>query len=196
MKSMPLLPLVLLVSLCLSACIQTPEPFEVKQQTRDLYDADLDGVINARDDCAATPVGAIISNEGCPKANGQLTKVSREIMFEFDNAELTADQQSRLLNMVDKFKTFNDAKVILIGDTSPEGSDEYNHKLAQRRVAEITRILVEQGIPESNITKQVYFKSNAIPEEFKARKHRIIAVAQWKNSGTEISWNIFSSETN
>lgn len=194
MKSSLLFFTALITCLSLSACIQTPEPFAVKEQSRDLHDADLDGVINARDDCAATPQGATISNEGCPNPNGQMKEVSREIMFEFDKDKLTADEQARLAKMVDRFKTFNDAKVFLIGDTSPEGNDEYNHKLAQRRVAEVTRILVAQGVPESSITEQVYYESNVTPEGFKARKHRLIAVAQWTEAGTDMSWTIFSSE--
>lgn len=37
----------------------------VAVQIADLKDDDLDGVINARDDCPSTPRGALVDNEGC-----------------------------------------------------------------------------------------------------------------------------------
>lgn len=184
----------IIATLSLTACIQTPEQYEVKDQTRNLFDNDLDGVINARDLCADTVVGAVISNDGCPNTAGNAKEASREILFEFDKDVLTEGEYARLLKMIDRFKTFPEAKVYLIGDTSPEGSDDYNHKLAQRRVNEITRILVNQGVNPSNITKQVYFDNNIMPQSYQARKHRLVAVAKWSESGTEMSWNIFTSE--
>lgn len=190
-----LLSVAIIATLSLTACIQTPEQYQVKDQTRNLFDNDLDGVINARDLCAETVVGAVINNDGCPNTAGSAKEASREILFEFDKDVLTDAEYARLVNMIDRFKTFPEAKVYLIGDTSPEGSDEYNHKLAERRVAEITRILVSQGVNPNNITEQVYFESNIMPQSYQARKHRLVAVAKWSESGTEMSWNIFTSET-
>ncbi|MGO2011127.1 MAG: hypothetical protein ACTJH9_09770 [Pseudoalteromonas sp.] len=50
----------------LTACVSNPVIHSVKYQSRDLYDSDNDGVINARDNCEGTDKEAITDNDGCP----------------------------------------------------------------------------------------------------------------------------------
>ncbi|WP_153916301.1 OmpA family protein [Shewanella sp. TC10] len=193
MKLINLLPLCLM-PLLLTACIETPKPAMVEQQSRDLTDIDADGVITARDLCLTTPSGSVINNDGCENATTIEKKASRVVMFEFDEHTLTPYESRRLAKMVNAVKHHPDAKIYLIGDTSPEGSDDYNHELAKKRTAEITRLIVAQGISEQQITSQVYFEDNMIPASIKGRQHRLVAVAKWQESGIEQSWHIFSSE--
>ncbi|MEZ9142057.1 MULTISPECIES: OmpA family protein [unclassified Shewanella] len=193
MKSINLLPLCLL-ALTLSACIETPRPALVEQQSRDLYDLDTDGVITARDLCLSTPDGSVINNDGCESSTTVEKQASRVVMFEFDKHTLTTYESERLAKMVNAVKHYQDARIYLIGDTSPEGSDAYNHELAKKRAAEITRIIVAQGINEQQITSQVYFESNMIPNAIRGREHRLVAVAKWQESGIEKAWHIFSTE--
>ncbi|WP_282167456.1 OmpA family protein [Shewanella japonica] len=193
MKHLNMLP-VCLVALMLSACIETPKPAMVEQQSRDLTDVDADGVITARDLCLTTPDGSVINNDGCENAVTVEKKASRVVMFEFDKHTLTEYESNRLAKMVNAVKHHPDAKIYLIGDTSPEGSDTYNHELAKKRTEEITRLIVAQGINKQNITSQVYFEDNMIPAAIKGREHRLVAVAKWQESGIEKSWHIFSTE--
>ncbi|WP_144211389.1 OmpA family protein [Shewanella donghaensis] len=185
-----------LASLLLTACIDTPKPAWVEQQTRDLTDTDTDGVIAARDLCLTTPDGSVISNDGCERTTTTDKRASRVVMFEFDKHQLTRYESERLAKMVDAVKHFPDAKIYLIGDTSPEGSDAYNHQLAQKRAAEITRLIVNQGVEQQQITTQTYDESNMIPAAMNGREHRLVAVAKWQESGVEKAWHIFTTEKN
>ena len=193
-KATNLLPLCIL-TIALSACIETPRPALVEQQSRDLTDIDTDGVITARDLCLTTPAGSVINNDGCESSTTVDKEASRVVMFEFDKHALTTYESDRLAKMVDAVKHYPDAKIFLIGDTSPEGSDAYNHELAKKRAAEITRLIVSQGVSEQQITSQVYFESNMIPAAIKGREHRLVAVAKWQESGIEKAWHIFSTES-
>jgi outer membrane protein OmpA-like peptidoglycan-associated protein len=169
----------------------------VEQQSRDLFDPDYDGVINARDNCLQTPKGAVITNDGCESAETIQHEAARIIMFEFNQYTLTEHEQRRLASMVEKVKAKPELSIVLIGDTSPEGSDEYNHKLAKKRSDEITRLLISQGITESKITVQEYYqKDNMIPASLQGRQHRLVALATWSESGIEMAWHIYTSENN
>ena len=54
MKSIMFLSLALL----LSGCASDAKKYEYQVQSKDLFDQDRDGVINARDKCAETPIRA------------------------------------------------------------------------------------------------------------------------------------------
>lgn len=66
-------PLILLIAVGLTACvdIDSVSKAPVAAQTFDLADQDRDGVINARDLCADTPIDASIDNDGC-SADGRM----------------------------------------------------------------------------------------------------------------------------
>ena len=85
-----------MLTLCLislSGCVTDPELYSnqepLQEQTRDLNDIDLDGVINERDLCAETPNDAVISNDGCEKLTGRPKVKFREIDFAFDESSLS-----------------------------------------------------------------------------------------------------------
>ncbi|MGS0676248.1 OmpA family protein [Shewanella sp. 0m-4] len=190
-----LLTQLLLVSLLLvQGCADTAAPFNVEPQTRDLLDSDLDGVINARDKCAATDKGSVINNEGCPSPTMTEKEDVRVIMFGFDKDTLSRAQANKWRGIIARLAQKQSPSLYLVGDTSVEGSEEYNHALAKRRVDYITQLAIEQGFPASAIKEEVYFKQNHIPQTVAGREHRLVAVATWQESGTAQMWNIYTSE--
>jgi outer membrane protein OmpA-like peptidoglycan-associated protein len=64
--------------------------------------------------------------------------------------------------MTTDFKTYlqskPDAHLVLEGHADIRGTDEYNQKLTERRVASVKAYLVGQGIPEANIETAAYGK--------------------------------------
>ncbi|WP_028766652.1 OmpA family protein [Shewanella fidelis] len=186
--------LLFITALLLQGCAETAAPFAVAPQTRDLLDSDTDGVINARDKCAATSKGAIIDNDGCPSPNITVKEDFRVIMFGFDRDTLDAQQADKWRGIIGRLAQKQSPSLYLVGDTSVEGSEDYNHALAKRRVEYITQLAVEQGFPAEAIKEEVYYKQNHIPQAVSGREHRLIAVATWQESGTAMMWNIYTSE--
>ncbi len=186
--------LILVSCLFLQGCAETAEPFAVAPQTRDLLDSDIDGVINARDKCADTVKGAVINNDGCPTESTAVVEDFRVIMFGFDKDTLSTEQADKWRGILSRLSQQQSPTLYLVGDTSVEGSEDYNHALAKRRVDYITQLAVEQGFPADAIKEEVYYKQNHIPQAVSGREHRLVAVATWQESGTAMMWNIYTSE--
>lgn len=178
----------------ISGCAETANRFTVEPQTRDLFDSDIDGVINARDNCMKTPEGAVIDNDGCSLEYKLMEEVATVIMFGFDQDTLSPTQIGNIKARIAELLQKQRPQLYLIGDTSPEGSDNYNHQLAQRRADEVTRIVVEAGFPREQIIEQVYYSGNVIPKPLAGRQHRLVAIATWQEQGVEMLWNIFTTQ--
>ncbi len=88
-------------------------------------------------------------------------------------AGLVPSQQRTLQALARDFKTYlqskPDAHLVLEGHADIRGTDEYNQKLTERRVASVKAYLVGQGIPESNIETVAYGKQrNLTTDEVRA----------------------------
>jgi outer membrane protein OmpA-like peptidoglycan-associated protein len=157
----------------IAACVTDPELYSEQspaiEQTRDLADLDLDGVINERDLCADSPYDAVIDNDGCPTLTGRPKVKYRVIHFGFDKYSLSTREYKRVLEMADFLKKFTETSLYLIGDTSEEGSDSYNQALAQRRINSVLDVLMKQGINSERFKQEIYSFKNHIPDELKGR---------------------------
>ncbi len=188
----------LLCTLSIASCVTDPQLYSEQnpaiEQTRDLADLDLDGVINERDLCTDSPYDAVIDNDGCPTLTGRPKVKYRVIHFGFDKSSLSSREYKRVLEMADFLKKYAETSLYLIGDTSKEGSDSYNQKLAQRRIDAVLDVLLKQGIDRDRFKQEIYSFKNHIPEELKGRNRRMIAVLQWPDNYKDykIQWNIFS----
>jgi outer membrane protein OmpA-like peptidoglycan-associated protein len=73
---------------------------------------------------------------------------------------LIESQQKTLTSLANDFKEYlatkPDAHLVLGGHADKRGNPEFNKALSERRVEDTKRFLVSQGIPEGNITVQVY----------------------------------------
>jgi hypothetical protein len=87
-------------------------------------------------------------------------------------AGLVPSQQRTLQALATDFKTYlqskPDAHLILEGHADVRGTDEFNQRLTERRVASVKAYLVGQGIPDSSIETVAYGKQrNLTVEEVK-----------------------------
>jgi hypothetical protein len=87
-------------------------------------------------------------------------------------AGLVPSQQRTLQALATDFKTYlqskPDAHLILEGHADVRGTDEFNQRLTERRVASVKAYLVGQGIPETNIETVAYGKQrNLTTDEVK-----------------------------
>jgi len=191
--------LILLLFITLtSACVTAPELYTEQdaktEQSRDLADLDRDGIINERDECTESPSDAVIDNDGCPALTGRPKVKYRIIHFGFDKSSLSAREHKRVLEMATFLKKYPETNLYLIGDTSSEGSDSYNQKLAKRRINSVHKLLQANGISNERLKQEIYSLKNHLPPELTGRDRRLIAVLQWPSNykDYQVEWSIFT----
>ena len=75
----------------------------------------------------------------------------RDFLFDFDKADLRADEQSKIKQLAEYMKQ-NDGLVLrLDGHTDPRGTDPYNMQLSKRRVEAVKQALTNAGVPSDRI---------------------------------------------
>jgi OOP family OmpA-OmpF porin len=191
--------MMILLALSISACsIQvkdmTPEP---TVQKFDLADSEADGVINARDECSDSLLGALVGNLGC--GFDRIEKVSRTLRVNFTNGSSAVGNEflPEIKQLSDFMKDFPSANLTIEGHTSKQGSKALNEKLSEDRAQGIKNILVNMfGIEQARITAIGYGFNELIVEgdddESHARNRRIVAVLSSHKSATHMKWTIYS----
>jgi OOP family OmpA-OmpF porin len=189
----------ILLAISISACsIQvkdmTPEP---TVQKFDLADSEADGVINARDECSDSLLGALVGNLGC--GFDRIEKVSRTLRVNFTNGSSAVGNEflPEIKQLSDFMKDFPSANLTIEGHTSKQGSKALNEKLSEDRAQGIKNILVNMfGIEQARITAIGYGFNELIVEgdddESHARNRRIVAVLSSHKSAAHMKWTIYS----
>ena len=130
-------------------------------------DEDGDGVPDSRDKCPGTPKGVQVDANGCPPAPvaavveevvvvKEETIVIRDVHFQFDSANLTAADKTKLDIIATRLKKeAPGAQLRVSGHTDSVGKDAYNQKLSERRAHSVTDYLVSAGVPRSNFVSVV-----------------------------------------
>lgn len=70
----------------------------------------------------------------------------KDINFEFNSSELTADSRDGIMSLVSFLMSYNEIDVELIGHTDDMGDAEYNILLSERRAESVRRALVDNGV--------------------------------------------------
>ena len=184
----------LLLVLPLSACVQMPNTQVDRYQIDDLRDSDGDGVINQRDLCDETAALTKVDVQGCAQWREQ-NAVERVVFeFEYDQSRLLADEQVKVKDLAQALSQSPEMNVILIGDTSSEGSLAYNTALAERRNQAVKAALITQGIAASHIESQVFTDDTQLTHLLKKRERRTIAVFSHGEFQVDQAWTIFTSD--
>lgn len=78
------------------------------------------------------------------------------VYFDLDSAELDAEDQAMLDEIVAAVKAQGPASVTVMGHADRAGGDDYNMSLSERRAQTIAAALVAAGIPESAVNTMGY----------------------------------------
>ncbi|MDF2184708.1 OmpA family protein [Grimontia hollisae] len=146
---------VLLISsilIVLGGCSLSADEPPLAEQRSDLFDADSDGVINARDLCDNTPQEAVIDNDGCPTYLLLESNNSLRIQFANDSAIVEPAYREALDKMAGFLKLYPETFLELQGHTSSPGSDDYNRNLSIQRAKAVQAHLIEKGVPIDRLT--------------------------------------------
>ncbi|WP_373417274.1 OmpA family protein [Vibrio sp. D449a] len=125
----------------------TPKP----EQIYDLLDEDNDGVINARDLCPGTPVGAEIDNDGCGSYFESSEQKQLHILFANNSTEINPAFLNQIRQMAAFLKRYETTTIQLQGYASKTGNTEHNLMLSKERAANVRRALISNGIVPSRI---------------------------------------------
>lgn len=132
-------------------CPNTPAGVAVDANGCPLDD-DRDGVPNYLDECPGTIAGAAVDAKGCHLEDEEAVSAEVVIEFDFDSAELRADEHANVRRIAEFMREHPQAQAQIEGHTDSMGSDRYNQKLSLDRAQSVLARLVEvEGIATSRI---------------------------------------------
>ncbi|OOF14684.1 MULTISPECIES: OmpA family protein [unclassified Salinivibrio] len=173
----------------------------VALQKHDVADADKDGVINARDRCEQTPIGAIVDNQGCPSyvepdstvQASETPATSLRVLFANDTAKVSPDYVTDITAMADFLTQYPGVSVRLTGHASAIGSPEYNLRLSRERARSVRAELVSAGIDPNRIDIDALGEALATQTDPNAPQDRRVSAELLNFKGdVEKAWTIFT----
>ncbi len=94
-----------------------------------------------------------------PLANINAPVLVRNVFYEFDSAELTANSTQALDSLVTLLKENPNVTIELSSHCDFRGADDYNERLSQRRAESVVRYLIAHGIVSDRLTPKGYGES-------------------------------------
>ncbi len=96
-------------------------------------------------------------------ARGLIVNMS-DVLFDFNKYTLKPEARERLAKVSGILLAYPNLKLQVEGYTDNIGSDQYNQKLSQERADSVRDFLVQQSVPDSNITAQGYGESHPVAD--------------------------------
>ncbi|MGY5450605.1 OmpA family protein [Agarivorans sp. MS3-6] len=189
--------LVLVAVLALTACSQSAEPYTAEPANYDRQDEDSDGVINQRDLCPNTVLGAEVDNYGCGEFQNIDDGYELMVFFEHDSSQLSPKFSPQLQQVADFMQRYPEVKISVEGFASASGSKPYNLALSKRRAVSVRQQLIEQfGIAaervdlEANGEEQLLVAGDSEQSETANRRARIFVQEQYRKAIPR--WSIYT----
>ncbi len=118
-------------------------------------------------------------------ARGTIISMS-DILFDVGKASLTADLKTNLAKISGILTIYKDANVIVEGHTDNQGSEEYNHKLSEKRASNVMDFMVTQGIDVKRLSSAGFGFTKPVAEnttkEGRQKNRRVDLVIQEKKT--------------
>ena len=76
---------------------------------------------------------------------GLLVRLSNDVLFDFDSAQLRPEAQGKLLQLAQLIKQTHPRALSIVGNADSIGTDEYNMNLSLRRAQTVDSWLLSQG---------------------------------------------------
>ncbi|NOI58880.1 OmpA family protein [Vibrio coralliilyticus] len=173
---------------------QTPVP----NQIADLLDDDKDGVINARDLCSDTPLGADIDNDGCGTYVKSEEEMDLHILFENDSSDIQPVFLTQIREMADFLKIYPSTSIELQGYASKVGNHGHNMALSQRRAEEVESALINNGVSHTRIRIVGFGDTNLADtgddEITHAKNRKVVATVVGHKGSIKKEWTIFTKK--
>lgn len=131
-------------SILLSGCAanKTVNLESTVEQSKDLNDYDRDGVIEDRDKCADTVLGATIDNYGCGTQTSYVEPLKVDIKFAHNSYIIPPSALPKIQKLATFLEKNTELKALIEGHTSKVGSVELNQTLSGNRAKAVVSVLV------------------------------------------------------
>lgn len=182
--------------MALAGCASSvPETLVLERsQPFKLTDGDGDGVVDARDVCANSPSGVSPDNSGCTEWAWKGYQELYFVFFDFDRAFIRDDQKEVMDAIARDVLNAPDSRVAIVGDTSPEGTEQYNQRLGQRRAEAISQELIRRGVPGEHIQDYIFTDDLVRHRLFKRQRRTIVQVTRPPQYESVKQWDIYHAE--
>jgi outer membrane protein OmpA-like peptidoglycan-associated protein len=131
-------------------------------------------------------------------ARGLIVNMS-DVLFDFNKYTLKPEAREKLAKVSGILLAYPNLKLQVEGYTDNIGSDEYNQKLSQQRADGVRDYLVQQSVPDANITAQGFGMSHPIADNStnagRAQNRRVELVVSGDAIGIQESAPGASSDT-
>lgn len=168
----------------------------VATQIDDLRDEDSDGVINARDLCPKTPVGAEVDNDGCGTYIKSSDKMNLHILFSNDSSEVQPTFVRQIRDMSEFLESYPSTSIELQGYASKIGRAEYNLALSKRRAEAVQRMLINNGVSPKRVSIIGYGDTRTSgemdDEVTQAQDRKVVATVVGHKGHVKKEWTIFT----
>lgn len=124
---------------------------------------------------------AAVTEPSAATAAAPSTAREYRVYFDFNQAQLGPDAQKILDRIAQQAKQDPKLHVVLVGKADRTGSDAYNLTLSQRRADAVRQLLVQAGVPDSNIdARWVGEREPPVPTAQGVRepRNRVVEIAQ------------------
>ena len=142
-------------------CPDTPKGWQVDRFGCPI-DSDRDGIPDSEDECPEEP--GVAELKGCPfDVPTLMAKYSinnQKILFDFDDSNLQDNGMQTLNKIAEALSNQQNFGVHLDGHTDWTGSNDYNLKLSEKRVASAKRDLIGKGIQDGRIGTEYFGEAN------------------------------------
>ncbi|WP_299691008.1 OmpA family protein [uncultured Vibrio sp.] len=170
-------------------------PLPPAPQSYDLLDDDNDGVINARDLCVDTQMGAEIDNDGCGSYFESSEEKQIHVLFANNSTEISPVFLGQIRQMADFLKRYESTRIQLQGYASKVGNAEHNLMLSKERASNVKRALASNGVQPSRVDivghGDVGFSSNDTEINHALNRKVVASVMGFKGNIKE-EWHIFT----
>jgi OOP family OmpA-OmpF porin len=107
-------------------------------------DADQDGVLNNKDNCANTPVTDKVDQNGCTIFSDEKVRMNLLVNFDNNSSIVKAEYLNEIKDVADFLTLYPHTSLIIEGHTSKVGSSDYNQRISQKRAQAIVNVLVNK----------------------------------------------------
>ncbi|MGK0411307.1 MAG: outer membrane protein OmpA-like peptidoglycan-associated protein [Shewanella psychromarinicola] len=188
-----------LTMLLITACAGKPlQVMEAQvEQLKNLQDYDSDGVIEAREKCADTVLGATINNVGCGTQTTYVEPLNVDIKFANNSYSIPPSAISEIQSLAKFLEKRPELRVIIEGHTSKVGAAELNKILSAERAKSVASLLVNDfNITPERVSSIGYgfekLADFADNEEAHATNRRILAEFNETVIVDDMKWTIYT----
>jgi outer membrane protein OmpA-like peptidoglycan-associated protein len=167
------------------------------KQLNDLNDLDRDGVVEARENCANTVLGATIDNYGCGAQTTIVEPFKVDIKFANNSYDIPPSALPKIQQLASFLEENKTLQVQIEGHTSKVGSAELNQILSIMRAKAVESVLVNDlNITNERVMSQGYgferLADLADTETAHANNRRIMAELSKTVHVDDMIWTIYT----